>query len=135
MNGPSGFSKFLREGNRAGGRTTDGAGRMAAGRGRTQTPASGLIDWSVCRPPSAIRRLPSAIGFPIPALRFPVSTSVVPTRRHFLKLAAACVAAPCVRAANIVSRAGKPTDIRVERVAISFEDFLYRSPVKFAGAL
>ena len=29
----------------------------------------------------------------------------------------------------------RPTDIRIERVRFSFEDFLYRSPVKFAGAL
>jgi L-alanine-DL-glutamate epimerase-like enolase superfamily enzyme len=34
-----------------------------------------------------------------------------------------------------LSASRKPTDIRVERVSIGFEDFLYRSPVKFAGAL
>ena len=47
----------------------------------------------------------------------------------------ALMAANFVRAANIVVASRKPTDIRVEHVGISFEDYLYRSPVKFAGAL
>src|SRR5262245_10552021 len=38
-------------------------------------------------------------------------------------------------AASVLTASRKPTDIRVESVRISFENFLYRSPVKFAGAL
>jgi L-alanine-DL-glutamate epimerase-like enolase superfamily enzyme len=47
----------------------------------------------------------------------------------------ALAATGLLRGANVISLSRKLTDIRVERVRISFEDFLYRSPVKFAGAL
>jgi L-alanine-DL-glutamate epimerase-like enolase superfamily enzyme len=59
-------------------------------------------------------------------------------RRTFLKLAASAAVGSVVtpaRAASVVTATRKSTDIRIERVTFSFEDFLYRSPVKFAGAL
>jgi L-alanine-DL-glutamate epimerase-like enolase superfamily enzyme len=40
-----------------------------------------------------------------------------------------------VRGAPAVLPTRKPTDIRIEDVTFSFEDFNYRSPLKFAGAL
>ncbi len=61
------------------------------------------------------------------------------TRRRFLNDAAvltgACVMSNPVRAATVLVASRKPTDIRVERVTFGFTDHLYRSPVKFAGAL
>ena len=62
-----------------------------------------------------------------------------PTRRSFLTAAAmaavAGVGSRLGRAASVLSASRKPTDIRIERVTFGFEDHLYRSPVKFAGAL
>ena len=60
------------------------------------------------------------------------------SRRSFLKTLGGVTAAgivPPARTAPTVARSRKATDIRIERVTIEFEDFLYRSPVKFAGAL
>lgn len=60
------------------------------------------------------------------------------SRRAFLKtLGGAAVAAGSGAgfAAAVPKVSHKPTDIRIERVTFGFEDFLYRSPVKFAGAL
>jgi len=60
-------------------------------------------------------------------------------RREFLRNLAGATGSLVVTklggAASVLSASRKPTDIRVERVTFGFEDFLYRSPVKFAGAL
>lgn len=56
--------------------------------------------------------------------------------RHAARVAAAVASAQVGRAATgpgIVRR--RATDVRVDRVELAFEDFLYRAPVKFAGAL
>src|SRR5580704_5724217 len=49
------------------------------------------------------------------------------TRRGFLRSAAA---SPLLF--NIL-RAGKSTDIRIEHISFSYQDFLYRTPIKFGG--
>ena len=61
------------------------------------------------------------------------------TRRHFLKTAGAAVSGICAShlfasVATVVGRR-KNTDIRIERVSFHFDDFVYRAPVKFAGAV
>lgn len=59
------------------------------------------------------------------------------TRRSFLSrtgtLAAGLAAPRALGAAAVLAGRGKKTDIRIERVRFSFEDFAYRAPVKFAG--
>ena len=49
------------------------------------------------------------------------------SRRQFLTTAAS---APFILAA-----AGKPTDIRVEEIRVGYEDYLYRTPIKFGGTV
>src|SRR5687768_403075 len=56
------------------------------------------------------------------------------TRREFLKAAGGGAALGLVGCAS-VGRARKSADIRVEGVSFSFEDFVYRAPVGFAGAV
>lgn len=60
-------------------------------------------------------------------------------RRRFLQYAAIAAGAGLLpargQAPAVLSASRKPSDIRVERVTFAFEDFVYRSPVKFAGAL
>ncbi len=50
------------------------------------------------------------------------------SRRRFLQAAAALPALGCG-----VRKSGKPTDIRVEEVRFAYEDYLYRTPIKFGG--
>src|SRR4051812_29052738 len=59
------------------------------------------------------------------------------TRRHFLRgvALAAATGVKFGRAASALATSRKPTDIRIERVRFRFEDVVYRSAVKFAGAL
>ncbi len=55
-------------------------------------------------------------------------------RRTFLRTAAA--AAPLLwtgAPAILRAAAGKPTDVRIEQVTFGFEDFAYRTPIKFGG--
>ena len=51
------------------------------------------------------------------------------TRRSLLRSAAAYPAL-----FNIV-RASKPTDIRIEDVRYAYEDYIYRTPIKFGGSV
>src|SRR5437016_14507927 len=51
------------------------------------------------------------------------------TRRSLLRSAAAYPAL-----FNIV-RASKPTDIRIEDVRYTYEDYIYRTPIKFGGSV
>src|SRR5579862_9855268 len=51
------------------------------------------------------------------------------TRRSLLRGAAAYPAL-----FNIV-RAAKPTDIRIEEIRYTYEDYLYRTPIKFGGSV
>src|SRR5215204_5009836 len=65
-------------------------------------------------------------------------TGARPLRRAFLKMAGSAAVGLLAgrgQAAPLLSANRKPTDIRIEQVTFAFEDFLYRSPVKFAGAL
>jgi L-alanine-DL-glutamate epimerase-like enolase superfamily enzyme len=55
--------------------------------------------------------------------------------QHVATAGGGLAVAKFARAASVISASRKPTDIRVESVTIDFEDHLYRSPVKFAGAL
>jgi L-alanine-DL-glutamate epimerase-like enolase superfamily enzyme len=48
------------------------------------------------------------------------------TRRKFLA---------CAAAAPAVLRAAKSTDIRIEEIKFGYEDFTYRAPLKFGGAI
>lgn len=48
------------------------------------------------------------------------------TRRNFLA---------CAAAAPAVLRAAKSTDIRLEDIRFSYEDYLYRTPLKFGGTI
>jgi hypothetical protein len=51
------------------------------------------------------------------------------TRRSLLRSAAAFPAL-----FNIV-RAAKPTDIRIEDIRYAYEDYIYRTPIKFGGSV
>jgi len=61
------------------------------------------------------------------------------SRRKFLRIASSGVlAAPCapklIRASAPALLAGRnPRDIRIEKVTFGYEDFLYRTPIKFGG--
>ena len=49
------------------------------------------------------------------------------SRRTFLAASSAVAGAPAVIAGP------RPTDIRIEQVEFSYEDYLYRTPIKFGG--
>src|SRR5438309_2056364 len=51
------------------------------------------------------------------------------TRRSLLRAAAA------YPALFQIGRAAKPTDIRIEDVRYSYEDYIYRTPIKFGGSV
>jgi L-alanine-DL-glutamate epimerase-like enolase superfamily enzyme len=52
-----------------------------------------------------------------------------PSRRNFLRtMAAASFAAPAIHAKSA-------TDVRIQDVTYSYEDFLYRTPIKFGGSV
>src|SRR5206468_9995514 len=51
------------------------------------------------------------------------------TRRSLLRGAAA------YPALFQIVRAGKPTDIRIEDVRYTYEDYIYRTPIKFGGSV
>jgi L-alanine-DL-glutamate epimerase-like enolase superfamily enzyme len=61
------------------------------------------------------------------------------TRRRFVKSAAAVAGAICTaglaREAPVRCRARKKTDVRIEDIALRFEDFRFRTPLKFAQAV
>jgi hypothetical protein len=57
------------------------------------------------------------------------------TRRAFLTGVAGGVGVGLTGCAGIRTSSAKPSDIRVEGMAISYEEHLYRAPVKFAGAI
>jgi L-alanine-DL-glutamate epimerase-like enolase superfamily enzyme len=58
------------------------------------------------------------------------------TRRIFVKSAAAGVGGMCTpelaRGITLLSRETKKSDIRIEDVSVSFEEFVFRTPLKFA---
>src|SRR5262245_330585 len=60
----------------------------------------------------------------------------IPTRRTFVKSATAVVSGICtagvVGGFTILSRDKKKADVRIEDVSISFEEFVFRTPLKFA---
>src|SRR5688572_7999806 len=65
------------------------------------------------------------------------SASTACTRREFIRSTAGAIVG--LRASDVYGAIGiglpKMTDVRVERVTFAFEDYRYRAPVKFAGAL
>src|SRR5258706_9833133 len=65
------------------------------------------------------------------------STTPTCTRREFVRSVAVMTVG--LGANGIYGAVGisspKMTDIRIERVTFSFDDYRYRAPVKFAGAL
>ncbi len=54
------------------------------------------------------------------------------TRREFVGLSLAAAAVGC-SSPPAVLRSGKPSDVRIEDLAIEFEDYAYRTPMKFGG--
>ncbi|HEY1111629.1 MAG TPA: enolase C-terminal domain-like protein [Opitutaceae bacterium] len=58
------------------------------------------------------------------------------TRRQFLQAGAVAAGGlVALRGWASVASGRRPTDVRIGEVRISFEDFVYRAPVKFAGAI
>jgi L-alanine-DL-glutamate epimerase-like enolase superfamily enzyme len=61
------------------------------------------------------------------------------TRRHFLKSAGTVAGgigvAKLSGGVGILSARAKKTDVRVEDISYSYEEYLYRAPVKFAGSV
>src|SRR4051812_20771209 len=61
------------------------------------------------------------------------------TRRQFVARSAmllgGAIAIPLIGCTNTRPRRKEPTDIQVTEVSFTFEDFKYRAPVKFAGAI
>ncbi len=61
------------------------------------------------------------------------------TRRNFLKSAGAVAGgiglAKLVGGIGILSASAKKTDVRIEDISHSYEEYLYRAPVKFAGSV
>ncbi len=53
------------------------------------------------------------------------------TRRNFLR-SALCAGAASPTLFNIL-RAAKPTDIQIDYISFSYQDYLYRTPIKFGG--
>src|SRR5262249_51997526 len=62
-----------------------------------------------------------------------------PTRRKFVRSAAAVAGAiytgGLARGVTIHSRDTKKCDIRIEDVSLRYEEFVFRTPLKFAGAV
>src|SRR5262245_27313884 len=62
-----------------------------------------------------------------------------PTRRRFVQGAATVAAGICTaglaRGVTILSGETKKTDIRIEDISLRYEEFVFRTPLKFAGAV
>jgi len=56
---------------------------------------------------------------------------LAPTRRSFLR--STLYAGTASPALFHILRAAKPTDIQVEHISFSYQDYLYRTPIKFGG--
>jgi len=61
------------------------------------------------------------------------------TRRNFLKSAGGVAGgigvAKLPGGVGILSARAKKTDVRIEDISYSYEEYLYRAPVKFAGSV
>ncbi len=69
----------------------------------------------------------------------PMTNSMPMNRRAFLQksaaLGGAVLTAPVWGGVAVVAGRGRKTDVRIEEVSLSFTEFVYRAPVKFAGAI
>jgi L-alanine-DL-glutamate epimerase-like enolase superfamily enzyme len=61
------------------------------------------------------------------------------TRRRFIKSAAAVAGGICTTGlaggVTILSGSTKPSDVRIEDISLRFEEFVFRTPLKFAGTV